>query len=797
MVRARTSPFGDRLRRLREAAGLTQEELADRAGLSRDAVSALERGHRLYPHPQTIRLLADGLGLSEGGLQELQASAPKRRTGRPSPSDRQHSFPLPFPRTTLVGRHREILDLRRLVSEGGVRLVTLTGPGGVGKTRLALELASDFRSHLSSEVAFVSLESVQDPALILPTIGDALGVRDTGAGPLIERLSRVLCDRRVILILDNLEHLTEAAAPVSELLGACHGLAVLATSRATLRVSGEQEYAVLPLETPLPNRRMELDALAANDAVALFVQRARAVRPDFALNDANAAAVAEICERLDGLPLAIELAAARVKVLPPEALLARLGSGLGLLAGGPRDQATRLQSMRAAIDWSYDLLDPAERTLFRRLSVFADEFSLEAAEAVMSGMRTHDEDVTAPVPPILDGVASLVDKSLLRRIESDAEPRFGMLVTIREYGLEQVAASGESTKAREAHAAYFLDLAEQAWPVFRQRSGHESWLNRLEDERGNLRAALGWLDESNDAASLLQLTGALYWFWYIRGPLSEGRSWLERALATQAADILSVSLLRALVGAGQLAHFQGDDEQARTWLEAGLDRCQELANPWWLALTLGILGAVAEDDGDYPLAEVRFAGALEYFRAADDRANAAASLYHLGIVAWGQGDVQRAAALCEEAVALQRAVGDTWGLSNSLAYLGLLAEERDEHAHAATLHRESLELRWTSRTWEDVAGSLADLAVLAAAVERAEQAARLFGAASALVEEEGRVLKLPERAVYERAEARARLTLGEDAYAHAHSAGRALSRDLAVAEAFALADETARLHDDL
>jgi non-specific serine/threonine protein kinase len=689
--------------------------------------------------------------------------------------------------TNLIGRERELDELTRLFAGDAARLVTLTGPGGVGKTRLALETAAALAPHFPGGVAFVSLAAVHDVALVGSTIAEAIGVRDTGGVALTERLAHVLRDRPFLLVLDNLEHLPEAAGPVADLLGSCRSLAVLATSRAPLRLRWELEYPVSPLDLPDPGKAEAIGELAGNDAVALFVERAQAVVPGFALSPTNAAAVAGICARLDGLPLAIELAAARVKVLQPEALLERLNSGLDFLAGGPRDQAARLQSMRAAIAWSYNLLDSGEQAFFRRLSVFEGGFTLDAAEAVAAS------GVPQPAELVLDGVASLVDKSLVRRLETeDREPRFGMLATVQEYGQEQLWEEGKRDTARSAHAAWFMALAEEAWPTFRQRAGHEAWLDRLEAERGNLRAALSWLDERGDGASLLQLTGALYWLWYVRGPLSEGRFWLERALSSEGGMAPGLARLRALVGAGQVAHFQGDDEGAVTWLEAGIALANKLEETWWLGLALGILGAVAEDHGDYAGAEAKFAGALDLFRAADDGANAGASLVHLGIVAWGQGDAKRAVELYEEAANLQRDVGDNWGLSNSLAYLSLLTTELGEYARAASLGRESLGLRWTSKAWEDIAGSLADFGSLAAAVGQPERAAVLLGAAAALREAATRSdPNLPERAVYEHATARAREALGEAGFAQADAAGRALSIEQAIAEAFALADEIA------
>jgi predicted ATPase/DNA-binding CsgD family transcriptional regulator/DNA-binding XRE family transcriptional regulator len=790
MAERRTSPFGEHLRRLREAAGLTQEELAERAGLSRDAIGALERGLRRHPHPPTVRALLDGLGLSDREAAALRAAVPKRPAGPPPHATEGRPSP-PVPLTQLVGRRRELADLRRLVTGGDTRLVTLTGPGGVGKTRLALELAADLKSAFPDGIAFVPLATVRNASLVLPTIAEALGVRDRGGRSLTARSAELLRGRSILLVLDNFEHVAEAASPVAELLAACPGLTMLATSRVTLRLSGEIEYQVTPLAVPPANPWAGLSELTANDAVALFAQRARAGNPGFALTPVNAAAVAEICRRLDGLPLALELAAARVKLFSPEALLARLGTGLAVLTGGPRDQPARLRSMRDAVAWSHDLLDCEEQTLFRRLSVFPGGFTLEAAEAVIAGSTAG----TAPSgsSTVLDGIASLLDKSLLRRLDAEAdEPRFGMLATVQEYGLERLAASGEEAVLRRSHAAYFLGFAEQAWPAFRRRSGQESWLNRLEPERGNLRSALAWLDESGDATSLLQLTGALFWFWYVRGPLGEGRAWLERARAAAGASAPAELRVRALIGAGLLAHFQNDEAEAVRWLDAGLAQAAELGDPWWLAFARLALGILAEDRGDYRPAEACFAEALTLFQATGDDANAGLTLNHLGIVAWGQGDVERAAARCEDAVALQRAAGDAWGLSNSLAYLGLLAGERGEYARAAAAHRDSLELRWAAGAWEDIAGSLADVAVLAAAVGRAEQAARLFGAADAVREEAGRPsIKLPERAVYEHGERRAGTALGENAFAEARAAGRALSAERAVAEAAGLAGEIA------
>ncbi|MGH2530939.1 MAG: ATP-binding protein [Thermomicrobiales bacterium] len=451
---------------------------------------------------------------------------------------------LPAPVTPLVGRERETKDVQDLLLRDGVRMVTLTGPGGVGKTRLALDVATALESEFGG-VGFVSLAPIRAVDLVPSAIARSLGIRESGTQPLDERLRARLRDAHLLLLLDNFEHVEDAAPLIAELLVACPRIRALVTSRAPLRVSGEHEYPVPPLRVPETPVRPAVADLARTEAVTLFCQRARAVRPDFVLHEANAAVVAEICRRLDGLPLAIELAAVHIKVLSPRDLLTRLTNRLQILVGGSRDLPARLQTMRDAIAWSYDLLSPEEQALFRRLSIFVGGCTLDAAKWVMAeggkrkadateaegrGRKAESDDGSAAVrrPPsasdVLDGIASLVDKSLLRRTDQDeGEPRFEMLETIREYGVDQLAASGEETTARARHTAWYLALAERAEP---ELTGPEqiSWLERLECEHANLRGALAWLSEGERAEQALRLAGALSHFWAVHGHWAEGRA---------------------------------------------------------------------------------------------------------------------------------------------------------------------------------------------------------------------------------------------------------------------------------
>jgi predicted ATPase/DNA-binding CsgD family transcriptional regulator len=609
-----------------------------------------------------------------------------------------------------------------------------------------------------------------------------------------------------------------AAPLVAELLAACPKLKVLVTSRVVLRVSVEHDLPVPPLALPDREDLPASEQLRHSAALRLFVERAQAARPDFVLDDDNAPAVAAICRRLDGLPLAIELAAARVRLLSAPALLTRLAARLPLLAGGPRDAPARQQTLAGTIAWSYDLLDAGEQRLFRHLAIFAGGWSLKAAEAVCGAADDAGVD-------ILEGVGSLADKSLLHPVEQqDDEPRFGMLETIREFGLERLRAGGEAEAQGRRHAEYFLDLAEAAEPELRA-SEQLRWLARLDREHDNLRAALGW-SELGDAHLALRLAGALWWYWWIRGHYREGRDWLERALAASAgpaATRTSPSAVaarpKALIGAGMLAVNQDDFDRATALIRESLALSRALEDETGVAWSLGILGRVARNRGEYPRATGLFEESLGLFRGAGDPWGTAVVLFWLGTVARAQGALERAAAMLDESLGLFRRVGDRWGIATVLLYLGRTAYAHGEYDRASALYGESLALcRELADTWniallltalgrvahrqgrhgqavahlkeglalqrelgqrDGIAECLETLGALAS-VHHPDRAARVLGAAAALRDEIGMPLPPGDRAAYEQDLAAVRAGLRDEAFSAAWSAGRAMSLEEAV-----------------
>lgn len=608
----------------------------------------------------------------------VTAAGPRRRS-------------LPAQMTSLVGRQQEIAALKALLSRPDVRLLTLTGPSGTGKTRLALAVAETIAHAFADGPAFVPLAPIQEPALVCSAIARALAVHEPARRPLAEQVTDYLRDRELLLLLDNFEHLAAAAPLVAELLAACPRLKALVTSRAVLHLYGEHNVPVPPLRLPVsPASPEEADLLAlarASEAVELFVARATAARPDFALTAENAGVLIQICRRLDGLPLAMELAAARIRLLPPAALLERLERRLDLLRGGARDLPARQQTLRGAIGWSYDLLDWSEQRLFRRLTVFVGGCTLAAAESVCSS------GVTSP-PDALEGIAALLDQSLLQQDEpSGGEPRLRILETVREYGLEQLLASGEMAAVQRRYAGYFLALAEEMDAQWRGPAPHV-WFERLEQERDNLRAALAWsLTEGGDKEMGLRLGAALWRFWEIRGHLREGREWLARLLALPEAPSYAAARAKALTAAGYLATIQGDIAAAYPLLEASLALARASGGTANLTESLNTFGFAALAAGEYERAARLLEESLACGRESGDETACHVALFNLARVAQALGDYGRAAALHEQSLALKRKQGESWSIALSLSNLGHLAQLRGRPRQAVALFQESLALR--------------------------------------------------------------------------------------------------------
>jgi predicted ATPase len=725
---------------------------------------------------------------------------------------------LPLQRTGFVGREKEVAAAKELLLRQDVRLLTVTGPGGIGKTRLAVQVASGLVERFPGGTHFVPLSPVSDASLIASLIVQTLGIREARGQPPLEILKQNLQDSLrapMLLLLDNFEHLVGAAPTVAELLAMGPHLKILVTSRAALHVYGEHEFPVPPLALPDSRSLPPIEVLSQYPAVALFVQRAVAAKPDFELTRENAPAVTEICNRLDGLPLAIELAAARIKVLSPSSMRTRLASRLQLLTGGARDLPQRQQTLRAAIDWSYDLLSAAEQKLFRRLSVFVGGCNLEGVEAVCDTKGDLDLD-------LLDGMASMVDKSLVQQVEQGkGESRFVMLETIREYALEKLEASGEEALTKRAHAAYCLVLAEEET---RKLSGAEGadWLERFAIEHDNFRAGLEWLTETGDAEWGLRLGAALFRFWEMREYLAEGRGRLGKLLKLAGAAAPTKARERALFAAGVLAGEQGDYASADALIRESLDIARQLRDKQGAAVSLNALAVNARDRGDVPVARSLFeeslvlwrelgdqkavarslsnlanivklqgdnararslyAACLSIFRGLGDRTGVAWSMNYQGDVARDQGDSAAARTLYEQSLAIFRELGDRWGIAGTLADLGSLAREQRNYPAAHSLYRESIKLFQELDHKRGIARLLECFACSAADRFEAERSLRLAGAAAALRQNIGAPLTPAEQAKLEASLDRARKASTNTAGATAWLEGWAMSVEKAIEE---------------
>lgn len=721
---------------------------------------------------------------------------------------------LPAQPTALIGRETEIAAVHGMLLKETVRLLTLTGPGGTGKTRLGLQVAAEVLEDFEDGVWFVPLADLTDPELVVSKIAQQFGLREGGSRPLVENLKDYLRDKHLLLVLDNFEHVAAAApAAVADLLAAAPQLKVLVTSRALLNLRGEHEFPVPPLKLPDDERLPAPERLGEFEAVRLFVERARAANPHFALSDENAPAVAEICRRVDGLPLAIELAAARSKLLQPEAMLDRLSGSLKLLTGGARDLPARQQTLRNTLDWSHGLLGAEEQMLFAWLGVFVGGLTLEAAEAVCGSEDSVD---------VLEGVASLVNNSLLRREEDAGQARFRMLETIRAYALERLRERGDLDALRRQHARYYAGkIIDETWEKLFSRDA-AGWLDWIEDEHDNVRAALAWSQDTPEGLELgPPLIENLTWFWYRRGYISEGRTWAERVLASPAAAEGTAGRAVVLQDGALLAMWQGDLNTALDMAEESLAIWRRLENTYGLAVALMNGGTVLINMGDDEAAHPLLKQAQALFKELGDSYFYGVTLVHLGNVALGlgelaearswldeahalsrqidenwliafafnnlgevarvEGDYERAHQCYTESEALLRAAGDKGDLARLVHNLGYVAQHEGDDAQAEAQFRESLAMFKQLGNKRGIAECLAGLAGLGAAQERPRWAAQLLWAAEALLTESGAAWWPADRVEFARNRAAIQSTLDEDTFAAAWAAGQTMTLEQAIA----------------
>jgi predicted ATPase/transcriptional regulator with XRE-family HTH domain/Tfp pilus assembly protein PilF len=705
--------FGAWLKQRRKTMGLTQAGLAECVGCSVRTIIQIELGER-RPSKQIAELMARCINVPSREVPAFVEYAretpgqPEAQTPPPWSSQQRSPNNLPAPPTAFIGRERETAAACALLRRAEVRLVTMTGAPGIGKTRLSLRVASALIADpaFRDGVFFIALASIRDPNLVASTIARTLKIQEAPGQPLVERLKEALRDKHMLLLLDNFEHVIPGAPVLAKLLAAAPGLKVLATSRALLHLYGEYEFPVHSLALPDLQEPAQVERLAQYEAVRLFTERAIAAKLDFAITGENAALIAGICIQLEGLPLAIELAAARTREFTPEAISSKLHKKLDLLVGGPQDLPARQQTLRAAIDWSYDLLDEKEQAIFRRMSVFVGGCTREAVQAVcLLG--------SAPGVDLPGSIASLLDKSLLQQEAAGEDVRLRMLEITREYATERLAES-EAEVVQKRHAEYYLSVAEAAEPQL--KGGQQiAWLDRLEAEHNNLRAALQWSLQYGEVEVALRLGSALWRFWLIRGYLSEGRRWLEEALALKAAGAGAVPATvraNALNGAGNLAYSAGDYAAALALHEESLSLRRELGDKQGMAGALNNIAVVWRDRGDYERASKHFEESLDLKRELGDKMGIASSLNNLGVVRQRQSNYDAAQASYEESLLIWREAGEKYGIATALTNLGVLHGFRGNYEAARSLHEESLAIRRKLGDKLGIATSLANIATV-------------------------------------------------------------------------------------
>ncbi len=747
---------------------------ADRFG----SASALRRALQVTSQEQTVAV--------------LQTELPRQAVKERSSLSITHNLPTQL--TALIGREQEIATLQAWLARADIRLITLTGAGGSGKTRLALAVAQTIVDKLSNPQApnsddilptfqcvdgvfFVNLAPIRDAELLISTIAQTLGVKETSGEPLIESLQADLRDKSLLLVLDNFEQIILAAPLVSDLLAACPLLKIIVTSREVLRVRGEREFLVPVLAVPNPTQPLTAEALAHYTAVELFVQRAQTVKPSFLLDETNAQTVAQICAQLDGLPLAIELAAARSKLLTPQAILARLNDRFKFLNSGARDLPDRQRTLQSAIDWSYELLSEDEKTLFCRLAVFVGGRTLEAIEAVCN--PADDKNVPILQIDVIDGLTSLIDKCLIYQItETDGEQRFMLLVTLHDYAKDRLADSPEAQAMHRRHANYYLTLAEEA-EIQLVGSEVEVWLSSLELEHDNFRAALMWYTEVADYEKGLRLSAALYRFWLMRNHKSEGCRWLETLLA---ADNISEEVrAKALWAFGYILHFQGNDNQrAKLFFDESLALYRRVGHKHGIARALAGLGLETQAEGNYPLAFTFFAEALRLHRELDDQYYMAVMLNNLGTVAEAEENLNQAALFYNESLIVFEGLKNKFGIALVLNNLGQLTKEQGEFEKAASLYRRCLIMRVELGDKQRIVETITGLAGLANAQRLDIRGAQLLGAANAICQHYNVNIVPSDRLSYERSMTAIQAALGEVAFAQAWAIGQAMSLEQAI-----------------